>query len=100
VAIPLGYSRLGNEAVAFWESDHGDARIDVNPRTGRRFVLGWRSDYAKRRGRPAVMVDADDAEDMEDLADELGLKPVSKEDWIAFQRAGRWPVGLPTVAAG
>ncbi len=90
MTITLGYFRLGEEGVCFWESDHGDDRIDLNWRTGRRYILGWRSDYSQRAGRPVVMVDVDDGGEMEDLADEFGLKPVTKEDWIAFQRSGRW----------
>ena len=91
MTIPLGYYRLGDEAVCFWESEHGDPKIDINWRTGKRYVLGWRSDYAKRAGRPVVMVDADDAEEMEDLADEIDLRPVTQEAWISFQRDGKWP---------
>lgn len=90
--IPLGHFRLGDEAIAFYESETGDPKIDVNPRTGRVYVLGWRSDYSKRTGRPVVLVDADDGPEMEDLAGEFGLKPVTIEAWTAFQRTGRWPV--------
>jgi hypothetical protein len=47
--IKLGYFRLGDEAVCFWNSDHGDPKIDLHWRTGEPHLLCWRSDYSKRR---------------------------------------------------
>ena len=87
----LGYFRLGAEAVAFWESEHGDPRIDINWRTGRPYILGWRSDYSQRPGKSVVMDDFHDPDDMLDLNDDFLLAPVTQEAWIAFQRTGQWP---------
>ena len=86
----LGYFRLGAEAVAFWQSDSGERKIDVNPKTGRRYVLGWRSDYGARRGKPVVMVDSDDGEDMARLSADPGLTPVTAASWAEFQQKGQW----------
>ena len=74
--VKLGYFRLDDEAVAFWESDSGDPMIDVDRKTGRRHVLCWRSDYSKPR--PAT------AEEIK------SLRPVTQAQWIEFQRSGRW----------
>ncbi len=81
--IALGYYRLGDEAVCFWHSEHGDPKIDLHWRTGEPHLLCWRSDYSRRR--------PETKDEMEDLADEIDLRPVTHEAWISFQRDGKWP---------
>ncbi len=80
--MKLGYFVLGGEAIAFWESDHGDPRIDIDRATGRRHILCWRSD--PKKPRPTT------PEEIEALADELGLRPVTKDQWIEFLKTGEW----------
>ncbi len=88
--MKLGYFRIGPEAVAFYRSETGDRNIDTNPRTGKPYILAWRSDYARRKGRPVVMAEGSDYADMAALASDPALRPVTTAEWVAFQREGRF----------